>query len=49
MSVKKNDLGFYMCFCGCLLAAIIEVSFFVSGTSGTRVAQAQIANSTRAY
>ena len=49
MSVKKRDFGFYMCVCGCLLAAVIEVSAFVSGTSRTRVAQAQITNSAQAY
>jgi hypothetical protein len=48
MSVKKKDFGFYICVCGCLLAAIIEVSAFVGGTSGTRVAQAQITNSAQA-
>ena len=49
MSVKKKDFGFYMCVCGCLLAAVIEVSAFVSGTFRTRVAQAQITNSVQAY
>jgi hypothetical protein len=49
MSVNKRDFGFYMCVCGCLLAAIIEVSFIVGGTSGTRVAQAQIASPAQAY
>jgi hypothetical protein len=48
MSVKKNDFGFYMRVCGCLLAAIIEMSAYVGETSGTRVAQAQIINSAQA-
>jgi hypothetical protein len=49
MLMKKKDFGFYMCVCGCLLAAAIEVSFFVGGTSPTRVAQAQIISAAQAH
>lgn len=47
--LRKNDLVFYMCICGCLIAAIIVVSFIISGTAGTQVAQTHITHPAQAY